>query len=321
MGGVRVHNDRVSIVVPVFCGRDNLRPLVEAIHASLREVDGVLYEVLLIDDASPDDTWKLIRELRQEDSRVKGVRLSRRFGLQAASTAGYRYAEGDAVISMHANLEHPPELLPRMIKGWRMGYDIVSMVPENDTSMRLFYRVVNALSDVAIPAGAVDFRLVDRRVVRRLNRLKEKARFQHGLVDWTGFPEIRLSYRPPSGLPRPSIRDLVCLAGNAVTSFSSAPLRLILKAAVIINVLCVVLMGYGIASKLTAHKDTSEWASTFLTMLFLNALQFLMLGVLGAYLARIFDEVKSRPVFVTRAKLGIKASDREPEQLATGTAG
>lgn len=311
----------VSIVVPVYEEAESLPVLYRAVDTAMQEVGDQDYELLLIDDGSRDDSWDVIAGLRDLDGRVKGVRFSRNFGHQAAVTAGYRYALGDAVITMDADLQHPPELLPQMIQKWRAGYDVVSMVRDpaahqsalKGISSRWFYRFINVLSVTKIKEGVADFRLLDRRVVKQLNALKERGRFVRGMISWVGFSETEIHYTPNprfAGHTKYSMGKMLHLAVDAISSFSTAPLRLAFYAGIGVNVLCVGLMAYAFYNKMHENRDLTQWASTFITMLFLSGIQLLMIGVIGIYIGKIFEEVKQRPVYVTEEELGTSPRPR-----------
>ncbi len=320
-----MRQNAISIVVPVYEEAPNLRALHRAICDALDPVPDLRVEFVLVDDGSRDKSWDVITQLNEHDPRVKGVRLSRNFGHQAAVTAGYRYSTGDAVITMDADLQHPPELLPAMIERWRDGFDVVSMVRRpsekegwfKGITSRMFYRFINALSDIKIKDGVADFRLLDRRVVKKLNSMKERGRFVRGMISWTGFSETEIHYTPAerfAGRTKYTVAKMVNLAITAISSFSTAPLRMAFFAGLAINVLCLAGMGYAVYNKIYEHKDLTEWASTFLAMLFLSGMQLLMIGVIGVYIGRIFEEVKQRPVFIAEEKLGFSSRRRRAEQ-------
>lgn len=316
----------ISIVVPLYNEAENVGPLCERISEALSAVDDISYEIVLVDDGSRDKSWRTIGELHDADPRIHALRLSRNFGHQAALTAGYDYATGDAVISMDGDLQHPPEMLPAMIRKWRQGYDVVSMVREASESeswfkrfsSAFFYRIMNALSDITIRNAVADFRLLDRRVVKRLNSMRERARFLRGLISWIGFREAELTYTASAranGTTKYSFRKMLRLAVNAISSFSTVPLTIGFYAGLAVDVVCVILMGYALYNKLYDHKDLSEWASTFMTMLALNGIQLTMLGVIGLYLGRVLQEVKKRPLYIVRSELGVAARRRKPKVL------
>jgi dolichol-phosphate mannosyltransferase len=173
---------------------------------------------------------------------------------------------------------------------------------------------------VPIKSGVADFRLLDRRVVRKLNSLKERGRFVRGLISWVGFRETELRYQPQpriAGESKYSLSKMIRLAMDGISSFSTAPLRLSLFLGLAASMICVGLSGYAIYNKLMENKDLTEWASTFLTMLFLSAVQLLMIGVLGVYVGRIFEEVKGRPVFIADEELGTSLKIRKRRRVAT----
>lgn len=308
----------ISVVVPLYNEAENVRHLCTLAARYLGTVDDIAYEIILVDDGSRDNSWRTISELHEEDNRIKGVRLSRNFGHQAALTAGYDYASGNAVITMDGDLQHPPEMLPAMIEKWREGYDVVSMKREatlqeswfKKTSSAFFYKLINGLSDITIRSAVADFKLLDRRVVKRLNSMRERARFLRGIISWIGFREAELTYTASarfSGSTKYSIRKMMRLAVNAISSFSTLPLTLGFYFGLAVNVVCVILMGYAIYNKVYDDKDLSEWASTFITMLALNGIQLIMIGVIGLYLGRVLEEVKKRPLYIAREELGIAA--------------
>jgi len=320
--------DIVSIVIPVCNEEGSLRELCSRVRTVLSAVNDLEFEVILIDDGSSDGTWAVLNELHHLDSRIKGVRLSRNFGHQSALTAGYDHASGDAIVTMDGDLQHPPELLPAMIDKWRAGFEVVSMVreasPEEGTFKRLtssiFYRLINALSDITIRSAVADFRLLDRRVVRKLRRMKERARFLRGMISWIGFREAEIPYTAAprfSGQSQYSLRKMLRLAVNAISSFSTVPLTLGFYLGLAANALCLFLFGYAFYNKIYENKDLSEWASTFITMVFFNGIQLTMLSVLGLYVGRVLEEVKRRPVYIARDELGVNPV-RRPRRIRPG---
>ena len=324
-----MRQETVSVVVPVFGESENLRAVVRALRTTLAAVPDIQYEVIFVDDGSRDASWSVIEELHAGDASIKGIRFTRKFGQQAALTAGYHHASGDAVITMDGDLEHSAELLPHMIAKWRAGYDVVSMVrlrarEEGRFKARLsrrFYKLMRTVSDAPMRSGATDFRLLDRRVVKQVNSLKERDRFVRGLIYWTGFRETQIHYRPaPHG--GYSLRKTIASAMHSMTSYSSAPLRLGFHAGLLVLFACLVLMGYAVYNRIYEARDLTEWASTFLTMLFLGGVQLLMIGVVGVYVGRIFDEIKKRPVYVASAEVGIaRRAARPTEKRQAAAAG
>ena len=311
----------VSVVVPVYNEANTLPELCARLCRVLRAVEDIGFEIILVDDGSRDSSWEVIRALHDENSQIKGVRLSRNFGHQAALTAGYDRATGNAIVAMDGDLQHPPELLPAMIREWVNGYEVVSMVrqasPEESWMKRLssalFYRLINALSDIRIRNAVADFRLLDQRVLKQLNNMRERARFVRGLISWIGFKEIELPYTAAprfSGSTGYSLRKMLRLAVDAISSFSTIPLTMGFYAGMAANLVCLFLFGYAVYNKMYEHKDLSEWASLFITTLFLNGIQLTMLSILGLYVGRVLEEVKQRPVYIARNELGIAPKRR-----------
>jgi polyisoprenyl-phosphate glycosyltransferase len=281
-----LNGDTISIVVVVRSNPNRIRPFVEKIHDTLAGAVDLRHEVLLVAEGigGSRGVWATLEALHAADHRVKGVLLTRDFGLESALAAGLRYATGDAVVIMSGALDDPPEMLPAMIQSWRAGYPIVSGVRTDQAG------------------GHSTFRLMDRRVVRKLNALPERDRCLTALVEWTGFRQARVQYVANAGAPAEwSLRGAL----DSMTSASSRPLRMVFAAALVVTMLCMLLAGYGIYNRVAESKDLSEWSSTFVTLLGLGGVQLLMTGVVALYLGRVFDEVKSRPNYVVETKLGV----------------
>lgn len=309
----------ISIVVPVFNESENLPALYHRLSGILDGL-GIAFEILLVDDGSSDDSWVIIEGLHRQDPRAKGIRLSRNFGHQAAITSGMDYARGAAVITMDADLQHPPELIPEMVAKWRDGCDVVCTVREDTEKIgglkkfgsRLFYRIINSLSGVPIRHNSADFRLLDRKVVLALSHMHERARFIRGMVSWVGFSQTEVPYVAGprlAGTPKYSLGKMISLTFTAISSFSTIPLRLAFYLGLLVDLICVVLVGYAFYNRYFEAKDLSEWASIFIVMLFLNGIQMMMLGILGVYLGRVLEEVKGRPVYLTRQTVGIPSRE------------
>jgi len=280
----------------------------------------IAFEILLVDDGSSDDSWVIIEGLHRQDSRAKGIRLSRNFGHQAAITSGMDYARGAAVITMDADLQQPPELIPRMVAKWRDGYDVVCTVREatektsgfKRLTSGLFYLIINSLSGVPIRQNAADFRLLDRKVVLALSHMPERARFIRGMVSWVGFSQTEVPYVAGprlAGSTKYSVRKMIYLTFTAISSFSTVPLKLAFYLGLLVDLICVILVGYAFYNRYFEAKDLSEWASTFIVILFLNGMQMMVLGILGVYLGRVLEEVKGRPVYLTRQTVGIPSRE------------
>lgn len=292
----------LSIVVPCHNEEDVLPELYDRLSAVLRPL-GISYEVIFVEDGSRDRTVEIIRQLSTDDPAVRGIMLSRNFGHQAAVSAGYDHARGQAVLVMDADLQHPPELIPTFVEQWRAGHEVVYAYRENVTP-RLGYRLYNWLCNVAIPAEAADFRLLDRCVIEALRRMPERKRFVRGLVAWLGFRQVGIPYTQPdrqAGSPAYTLRQHLRLRVDSVFSFSTVPLRV----AVLLGLLTLLLgIAYAvyilIALFVRGQEIPSGWPALIITVLILGGVQLICLGMVAEYVGRVYEEVKQRPLYVVR---------------------
>jgi glycosyltransferase involved in cell wall biosynthesis len=308
-----VTTPRVSAVIA--CYRD--APAIPQMHARLTttfERLGVDYEIVFVNDASPDDARDVLAALAENDPHVVVVNHTRNFGSQSAFTSGMQIATGDAVVLLDGDLQDPPELIERFYARWREGYDVVYGVRERrvttvpmQLAYKLFYRVFRSLSYVSMPVDAGDFSLLDRRVVEALNALPESNRFLRGLRAWVGFRQIGVPYvRParPFGETTNSLRRNVGWARKAIVSFSYAPLNLIAWLALITVGLSIVAAIVQIALRLIDPDLAPRGITTLLlVVLFLGGIQLICLSIVGSYLAHIYDEVKRRPAYIVESVL------------------
>jgi glycosyltransferase involved in cell wall biosynthesis len=266
---------------------------------------------VLVDDGSTDGTWPVITRIAQSDSRVHGVRLARSFGQQAAILAGLKQARGDAVVTMDADLQHPPALIPVMARHWLAGTPVVltrrSDSPDVGRFKRLtsvlFYRIFSGLTGVPMPAGTGEFRLIDRRVVDYLLELREGEYFLRGLIGWTGFPSITVPFHAAprlAGQTKYSLRKMLRLAVSGVTAFSLTPLRIGTVLGLATAGIALLELGY-ILLQVTRGHTVPGWASDVGVTTLLFAVQFILLGLIGEYLGRVYLAVKSRPPFLIEA--------------------
>jgi glycosyltransferase involved in cell wall biosynthesis len=309
----------ITIVVPVYNEESGL----SAFWARLAPVLDSLVcgsEVIFIDDGSSDGTLAQLVSLRHRDPRVRIVGLSRNFGKEIALTAGLDHAGGDAVIPIDADLQHPPELIAELVAAWRDGSDIVVALrrdratdrPLRRAASSLFHSVFARMTTVPVVRDAGDFRLMSRPVVDALRRLPERTRFMKGLYAWVGFSQTTVSYdiEPRlEGQSKFSGWRLWRLALDGITSFSSLPLKVW---SVVGLVFALVALAYGvylIARTIVRGVDVPGYASLMVIVLFLGGLQLLSLGIIGEYLGRVYDEVKARPLYVVRQRIGFERDD------------
>jgi len=313
-------NVRVSVVVPVFNEADVLAELRRRLSSTLEQVNPD-FEVVFVDDGSTDETTGILAEMHEEDARFKCVHLSRNFGHQAAVTAGLRYAGGDVTCVIDADLQDPPEVLLRLLAEWEKGNDAVYAVRQTRRENRLkvgfyklFYRALTRLSDVPIPLDAGDFCLLSRRVVNEINRLPEKERFVRGLRAWVGFTQAGVAYDRDvrrAGESKYGFAGLIGLAVNGIVSFSDKPLIYVMVCGSFVSIAAFLYGIYLIVRRLLFGNVITGYASMMGGLLFLSGVQLLAMGVLGVYVSKIFQEVKSRPTYIVRSLRGIDGLPNE----------
>ncbi|MDD3930820.1 MAG: glycosyltransferase family 2 protein [Eubacteriales bacterium] len=306
---------RFSVVVPAY----NEEAVIKVFHDRLIQVLQDLHEpweLIYINDGSEDQTGLLIERFCAADSRVKCLSFSRNFGHQAAITAGMDHTSGDAVIIIDADLQDPPEVIPRLIDQWRAGYDVVygrRIARQGESagkklSARLYYRLLRRMTSVDIPVDVGDFRLVDRRVSNALSDLPEHNRYVRGLISWLGFRQTYVDYvRAPryAGTTKYPLKKMIRLAADGITSFSFKPLKMGIGIGVGLSVLSFLfLMFVFIARLFNLVIMEPGYASLMCVILFFFGIILIMLGIIGEYIARIFEEVKNRPLYVIARKTG-----------------
>jgi len=302
-----------SIVVAMF----NEEAVVRALHERVCDVMEALgdpFELVVVDDGSSDSTLDVLRQLANEDRRIRVLSFSRNFGHQAAVTAGLRASRGRAVIVMDGDLQDPPEVIPRLVERWREGYDVAYAVRRKRKegwfkrqAYALFYRLLHAVAYVKVPVDSGDFALMDRRVVDVLNAMPERNPFVRGIRAWVGFRQIGVEYERAArtrGVSKYSLGRLVLLALDGLVSYSYAPLRVVANLGLLISSFAFAVMAYLVVAKVVQGIPVPGWTSTVILMLFLGGIQLLSIGVIGEYVGRIFDEVKQRPLFIVREEFG-----------------
>jgi dolichol-phosphate mannosyltransferase len=311
----------LSLLIPCYNESDVLRLTYETIVREAKHWDESL-EIVLVDDGSHDDTWEIITSLSAADPRVRGVRLARNFGHQAALGAGLAHVTGDAVVVLDADLQDPPSLIGEMLQKWREGYEIVfaqrncrrgeSLLKK--VAGNLFYRLLDKVTDVPIPRDTGDFALLDARVVRELTGMREHALFWRGLRCWTGGQQTAVRFdRPPraKGESKYTLRKLVQLASNGVFSFSSLPLRLALYVGGLMLAGTTLTTLGSLAWFLLDPAAVWPVSPSVLVTLYVGSVQLLFLGVMGEYLNRIYDDVRDRPRWVVRQTAGFQAQQAQ----------
>ena len=311
----------LSCVIPCYNEADNLVQLLPELNRTLGQCSRA-WEVILVDDGSTDTShWLLKAWARRPGFRV--LQLSRKFGKEAALSAGLAAAAGEVVVTMDADLQHPPALIPSFVEHWQSGRDMVYAVCEDRQDeaawkrlgARWFYKLVNAADHVKVPPGAGDFRLMDRAAVDALLSLNERNRFMKGLFAWVGFDAVAVPYAPPArahGRSHFSLLRLIHLSLDGLTAFTTWPLRAVSVVGIALALLAFAYGSYLSVSYLLNGHAVSGWTTIVVCLLFLVGVQLISLGIVGEYIGRIFEEVKARPLFVVKRELGQGLQARRP---------
>ena len=305
-----------SVVVPVY----NEELVIQETYKRLKSVmDGLKepYELIFVNDGSRDATVKMAKAICDSDKNVKLIDFSRNFGHQIAITAGMDYSIGEAIIVIDADLQDPPEIIPEMIKKWKEGYDVVfgkRIKRQGETffkklTAKLFYRFLKSMTEVDIPVDTGDFRLIDRKVCDALKSVNEKNRYIRGIISWLGFKHAGVEFvreKRFAGETKYPFKKMLKFAFDAITSFSYKPLKLASYAGVTISIISflylLVVLYQGIFTKSTI----TGWASTLAVSLFFNGIILIIMGIIGEYIGRIYDEVKGRPLYIVRDALNFE---------------
>jgi len=299
----------VSIIVPVHNEKENIFLLARAIKRIFAGLP-YRYNLLFVDDGSSDVTLHEIKKLAVQDDNIRYISFSRNFGHQAALKAGIDKADGDCIISMDGDLQHPPHLIPQLLEKWQQGYDVVYTIRKEDKKLpfvkritsNLFYNLLNRISDIKLEKGTADFRLISRAVADELRNLQEYEPFFRGLVKWAGFKQVGVEYEAEqrkAGVTKYTSKKMIRFALQGITSFSIRPLY------------AAAYMGFGFAALSTLYipyalysyffgYTISGWTSVIVTIVFFGGLQLMILGIIGIYLGKLFMQNKNRPVYIVK---------------------
>lgn len=316
---------KLSVVIPVLNEESNIRILYDRMTAQLTQLAHES-ELIFVDDGSSDSSAAKIASLRQADSRVKLLSLSRNFGHQIALTAGMDYANGDAVIVMDADLQHPPELLAELVKHWKEGFEVVYTVRHTTEdagwlkriTSKLFYRFFRALSGIDLPSNAADFRLLDRTVVNAFRQIRERTRFLRGLTRWAGYRSIAIPYEAAprqSGRSKYRLRGMIRFAIDGVVSFSATPLYVAIYFGLVLALMGFGYMVYVLYARFVTHNVVPGWTSLIILVTLVGGIQLILMGIIGIYIGKIYEEVKQRPLYLIQKSLGL---DERPVTLREG---
>jgi len=306
----------ISVVIPMYYEEENVFLCYDRLTKVLEPYS---YELIFVNDGSCDKTFSYLEELSVKDEKVKVISFSRNFGHQMAVSAGISYAKGDAVVLIDADLQDPPEVILSMIEKWEEGYDVVygkRKKREGETifkkvTAKLFYRFLDYVSDIKIPKDTGDFRLMNRPVVEALKQMPENHRFIRGMVSWVGFRQTCVEYvrqARVSGTTKYPLKKMMSFAADAIIGFSTKPLKMITNIGLLTVLVGFALLIYTIITKIMGL-TTAGWASLMVTISFFSGVQLICMGIMGEYLARIYDEAKGRPHYIIAKTINIDKND------------
>lgn len=307
---------KLSIVIPVFNEEGNLVDLHGRLLSSLKPLK-LAYELILVDDGSTDRSFEVMADLAKHDHNLKVLKFSRNFGHMVALSAGLDAASGEAVITLDADLQHPPELIPQLVAKWEAGTEIVNTVRTETKgagffkrmTAGFFYWLISKIGRIELRSNAADYRLLDRKVVETLKNVKERHRFLRGLIAWVGFKQEFLPYQADqrlSGKSKYSFGRMFSFALDGITSFSAFPLRLATYLGLVIAFFSFLYIIYALYIRFFTTQAIEGWTSVLVAVLFIGGVQLIFLGVIGEYLSRVFDEVKQRPLYIISEKIGFE---------------
>ncbi len=308
---------KISVVIPMYYEEAVAEECYNRISVVLKNIENYEYEIIFVNDGSKDKTLEILENISKKDSNVKIISFSRNFGHQAAVTAGIKYVTGDAVVIIDADLQDPPELIPEMLKLWEQGNDVIygkrkTRAGESKFKLltaKMFYKTLNALSDVEIPKDTGDFRLVDKKVIDVVNSMPEHNKFLRGLFSWVGFKQTAYEYERKerfAGKTKYPLKKMLKLAADGIISFSTKPLKLVGGLGIISIILSLLILIYSLISYIFQLNNlTAGWTSIMVAITLFSGVQLLSIWVMSEYIARIYDETKNRPQYIVDKKINM----------------
>lgn len=309
---------KVTIVIPMYYEESVANECYKRVKENLEKLEDYNHEIIFINDGSKDRTLEILEEIAKKDNNVKVISFSRNFGHQAAVTCGLQYVTGDAIVIIDADLQDPPELIPEMLKLWEDGNEVIygkrkSRKGESAFklfSAKMFYKMLNSLSDVEIPIDTGDFRLVDRKVVDTINQLPEHNKFLRGLFSWVGYKQIPFEYERQerfAGKTKYPLKKMVKLATDGIIGFSTKPLKLVGILGMISILVSIILLIYALVSYFNKSINISAgWTSMICAITFFGGIQLIATWIISEYVGRIYDECKHRPQYIIDKKINME---------------
>ena len=310
-----MENKKISLIIPMYYEEEVAEQCYNRVKTVLDGLDNYDYEIICINDGSKDKTLEILERLAKNDDKLKVISFSRNFGHQAAVTAGLRNVTGDAIVIIDADLQDPPELIPDMLKLWEQGNEVIygkRKTREGESHFKLFtakmfYKILNSLSDVEIPKDTGDFRLVDRKVVDTINKLPEHNKFLRGLFSWVGYNQKEFDYERQerfAGKTKYPLKKMLKLAADGIISFSTKPLKILGMLGISCVIISVLLIMYALISYFFKLNQLSAgWTSIMIAVTFFAGVQLISIWILSEYIARIYDESRGRPEYIIKNKI------------------
>ncbi len=309
---------KVSMVIPMYYEEEVAKECYNRMREVLGKIEGYDYEIICVNDGSKDKTLPILEEIALKDPKVKVISFARNFGHQCAVTAGLKYVTGDCAVIIDADLQDPPELIPEMLKLWEEGNEVIygkRKTREGESIFKLltakmFYKTLNALSDVEIPKDTGDFRLVDRKVVDVMNQMPEHNKFLRGLWGWIGFKQMPFEYERKerfAGKTKYPLKKMLKLASDGIIGFSTKPLKLVGALGILSIIISIVILIYSLISYIFGLNNlTAGWTSIMVTVTLFSGVQLLSIWIMSEYIGRIYDESKGRPQYIINKTINIE---------------
>ncbi|CAN7188093.1 glycosyltransferase family 2 protein [Rossellomorea sp. LjRoot5] len=306
----------ISVVIPMYYEEEVAQECYDRLKRVMQE-NKIRYEFIFVNDGSTDRTLDILNDIANRDSQAKIVNFARNFGHQTAVTAGVDFAEGDAIVIIDADLQDPPEVIPDLIAKWKEGYEIVYAKRKKrsgETKFKLltakyFYKFLNHMSDIDIPKDTGDFRIIDRKAADVFKSMTERNRFVRGMFSWVGFNQTFIEYERDerfAGETKYPLKKMIKFASDGIIAFSTKPLKIVMTLGFFSVLVSFLVLVYAISIKLFGREVETGWASIMVAITFFSGVQLLGMGIVGEYIARIYDESKNRPIYIVKETVNMK---------------